>query len=155
MRALTFCSSNATTATSTTSTASATTATFTAATPTYMPLSDCPASNNTNYTSEYSSGQSDSTPDNAGLTFTKYCGLSSPLSLNGASKIAEAFVYSFSDCIEICAGYNFWNSGSNCTFAVYQPNAARPGNCVLGADDKIKLTDLSIENGTDVALLDS
>lgn len=133
-----------------------TTSTFSAATPTYTALSDCPASNDTFYSSTYAQGSSGTVPEGAGLNFTKYCDLSSPLSgQSGASKIAEAFVYSFSDCIEVCAGYNFWNAGDNCTVAVYQPGASRPGNCWVGTTQKlVTLDSLSVAKGTDVALLE-
>lgn len=136
--------------TSSITTASSTTSTFSAPTPTYTPLSDCPNSNDTGYTSSYARSSSST---NTGLDFTKYCDLAGPLSRSSASRISEAFVYSFSDCIEICAGYNFYNAGSNCTAAVYQPSAARPGNCWVGHVDGVSASSLSTLKGTDVALL--
>ncbi|KAF2172095.1 hypothetical protein M409DRAFT_17337 [Zasmidium cellare ATCC 36951] len=129
------------------------TSTFSAATPTYTPLSDCPDSNNTAYTSSFSKGSSGDTRKNAGLHFTKYCDLSNPLSTDGAQRIAEAFVYSFSDCVEVCAGYNFWNDGSNCTVAVYQSGGGRPGNCWVGNAGDIQASSLNETQGTDVAIL--
>lgn len=127
------------------------TSTFSAATPTYTPLSDCPDSNNTAYTSSFA--QESSSNKRSGLHFTKYCDLSNPLSEGGAQRISEAFVYSFSDCIEVCAGYNFWNGGSNCTVAVYQSGGSRPGNCWVGHASDVKASSLNETQGTDVALL--
>ncbi|KAK4545595.1 hypothetical protein LTR36_002945 [Oleoguttula mirabilis] len=144
------------TAASSTSSATSTTSTFAAATPTYTPLSDCPASNDTGYTSSYaqlSSTTSTSTSTTAGLTFTKYCAFAGPLSQSGAARITEAYVYSFSDCIEVCAGYNYYNAGSNCTVAVYEPAGDRPANCWVGQLDGVLVSALKAENGTDVALL--
>jgi len=129
------------------------TSTFSAATPTYTPLSDCPASNNTSYTSTYASGASGTVPSTAGLTFTKYCDRAGPAS---ADHIAAAFVYSFSDCVEVCAGLNFRSAGRNCTVAVYQADGKRPGNCWVGgtqAQQPVDLASLGAATGTDVALL--
>ena len=130
-----------------------TTSTFSAAVPTYTPLNDCPASDNTGYTSSFAQGSSGDVPDHAGLQFTKHCDLSNPLSANGSKRIAEAFVYSFSDCVEVCAGYNFWNDGSNCTVAVYQPSGGRPGNCWVGNAGHVQATELKVTQGTEVAIL--
>jgi len=69
--------------------------------------------------------------------------------------ISEAFVYSFSDCIEACASYNFWGENSNCTVAVYTPSASRPGNCWVGSASDVTIASLSVKKGTDVALLES
>ncbi|KAK5130296.1 hypothetical protein LTR08_002219 [Meristemomyces frigidus] len=139
--------------TSTTSEAPSTTSTFAAPTPTYTPISDCPASNDTGYTSSYTQ-QSSSSSSDAGLKFTKYCDMAGPLSRTGASRIAEAFVYSFSDCIEVCAGYNYLNTGgSNCTVAVYQPSGSRPGNCWVGHVGDVAFGSLDALEGTDVALV--
>lgn len=137
-------------ATATRTTASAT-STFVAATPTYKPLSDCPASNDTDYTSQYASNSI--VPPNVGLDFTKYCDLENPLGKTDGQNITQAFVYSFSDCVEVCAGYNFLNSGSNCTVAIYQPAAARPANCWVGNVGEIQPSTLNSTNGTNVAIL--
>lgn len=152
------CSTNGTNSQSTYPSASTTsgpssTSTFSAATPTYTPLSDCPDSNNTDYTSSFAQESSSNNHKSSGLQFTKYCDLSNPLSEDGAQRIAEAFVYSFSDCIEVCAGYNFWNSGSNCTVAVYQSGGGRPGNCWVGHAGDVKASSLNETQGTDVAIL--
>jgi hypothetical protein len=92
-------------------------------------------------------------PDGAGLNFTVYCDYTNPLARLG-EKIASAYTYSLGDCIEVCAGYNFWNAGSNCTVAAYQPAGDRPGNCWIGTAD-VTLSDLKTLQGTDVALLDA
>lgn len=137
-----------------TTNAPASSSTFTAATPTYKPLSDCPQSNDTTYTSDFAQGNSGDVPAGAGLTFTKYCDFASPLiTQTGAKRIAEAFVYSFSDCIEVCAGANFWNANANCTVAVYQPEGTRPGNCWVGNAASVELHELDKQDGTDVAML--
>ena len=153
-----------------------TSATFSAPTPTYAPLSDCPASNATTYTSAYAKGDS-----GRGFTFTKYCDYANPLSRRNAgggsgsaTRLAQAFVYSFSDCIDLCAGLNY-NAGSssssssstsdppgvNCSVAVYMLNEGRPYNCAVGhttadlaTDPDTALAALGDEPGTDVAFLD-
>lgn len=135
-------------------TAPSTTSTFIAATPTYVALSDCPQSNDTTYSSSFADGSSGDVPPEAGLFFTKYCDFASPLTTQtGAKRIAEVFVYSFSDCIEACAGSNFWNANANCTVAVYQPAGTRPGNCWVGNAENVKVDDLEKQDGTDVAML--
>lgn len=133
-----------------TSPASSATATYSAATPTYTPLSSC--SDDTAYSSSFASRTSSS---NAGLNFTAYCNLANPLMASGAVNISEAYVYSFSDCMEVCAGYNYWNDGRNCTAAVYQPGASRPGNCWVGHVQGVSADILGSQAGVDVALLDS
>ncbi|WPG97584.1 Hypothetical protein R9X50_00036200 [Acrodontium crateriforme] len=142
-----------TSASSSTSHPSSTT-TFVAATPTYTPMSDCPASNDTSYTSSYAQS-SGSVPAGTGLNFTKYCDISSPLADSSATRVAEAYVYSFSDCVEICAGYNFLNADSNCTVAVYKAKGTRPSNCWIGSSNNNDVSALENQNGTDVALLES
>ncbi|CAK4033465.1 hypothetical protein AC578_4603 [Lecanosticta acicola] len=140
-------SSNSPTATTS---GSASSSTFTAATPTYEPLSDCPESNNTAYTSSYALRSS---ATNAKTTFTKYCDLSNPLILHGSATLAEAFVYSFSDCVELCAGYNYLHNDGNCTAAVYRPTGSRPANCWVGSTGSVTASSLNFTSGTDVALL--
>ncbi|CZT20602.1 uncharacterized protein RCC_06460 [Ramularia collo-cygni] len=126
------------------------TATFTAATPTYTPLSDCPESNDTGYTSSFD--KLTDQPD-AGLKFTKLCDLASPIS--DSQRIAEAYVYSFSDCVEVCASYNYWSNSRNCTVAVYLPDGKRPGNCWTGQVNDVQASSLNSTIGTNVALLDA
>lgn len=101
-----------------------------------MPLSDCPSSNGTTYTSSSTSSSSGDTTDQ---TFTKYCDIASPLSdaaLN-VQNITQAFVYSFDDCIGICAEYNANspNATNNCTIAVYDPSAGNKSvaDCWVGS----------------------
>lgn len=99
--------------------------------------------------SDSSKAQSD-----AGLNFTKYCDVDSPLSNTGAKTLSEAFVYSFSDCVEVCASLNFYAGDGNCSVAVYQPNADRPGNCWVGSANTT-FSQLGAKTGIDVALLSS
>lgn len=143
--------SAAATATTESGTTVAATSTFAAPTPTFQPLNDCPESNGTMYTSEYA--QKESTSDDAGLVFIKNCDLQNPLSINNGKEIAQAFVYSFSDCVEICAGYNNLNSADNCTVAVYEPSAHRPVNCWVGDAGDLQVSTLNITEGTNVAIL--
>ncbi|KAK3075980.1 hypothetical protein LTR53_000157 [Teratosphaeriaceae sp. CCFEE 6253] len=138
--------------TATATAASRTVSAFSAPTPTYSPLSDC--SNGTSYSSSYANGSAGTVPANAGLNFTVYCDLTNPLSQTGASKIAEAYTYSLSDCMEVCAGYNFWSGSSNCTIAAYQPGGSRPGNCWVGYADGVTVSSLKADQGMDVALLE-
>jgi len=130
--------------TSTGSPASATsasaTAAYSAAAPTYAPESDC-TQNDSIYTTSHSTN------------FTMYCNLANPLSPNSATKIAEAYVYTFSDCVELCSGYNDLNGDSNCTVAVYQPSNSRPSNCIIGSTTPLSASSLKIDQGTDVAIL--
>lgn len=142
--------SNGTFASATAASASAT-STFVAPVPTYTPLSDCPGSNDTGYTSSFDTSTNSHT--GAGLKFTKYCSLSSPIS--DSSRIAEAFVYSFSDCVEVCASYNYWSNTTDCSVAVYLPDGERPGNCWTGNVNDVQASSLNTTEGTDVALLDT
>ncbi|KAK0846259.1 hypothetical protein LTS02_014967 [Friedmanniomyces endolithicus] len=138
-------------ATSPTSTPTPTTSAFSAPTPTYTPLSTC--QNHTSYSSLYALGSLGPVPATARLNYTLYCNLTNPLDQPSANKIAQAYTYSFSDCIEVCAGYNFWNAGSNCTVAAYQPTGRRPGNCWVGFADAVAVGSLAADPGMDVALL--
>ena len=121
--------------------------------PTYTPLDACPDANNTVYTSSQADRTSDST---AGLTFTRYCDVASPLDGNTkASTLSEAFVYSFDDCIELCASLNYWANEANCTVAVYDVKGSRPGNCWVGKSEGVEgVGDLEEkDNGVAVAVL--
>ncbi|KAK1821916.1 hypothetical protein LTR12_003612 [Friedmanniomyces endolithicus] len=138
-------------ATSPSPTATPTISVFSAPTPTYTPLSTC--QNHTSYSSLYALGSLGPVPATARLNYTLYCNLTNPLTQPGAIKIAQAYTYSFSDCIEVCAGYNFWNAGSNCTVAAYQPTGSRPGNCWVGFADAVSVGSLAADPGMDVALL--
>jgi hypothetical protein len=68
--------------------------------------------------------------------------------------MSEAFVYSFSDCIEACASLNFWSGNASCSVAVYQPDGSRPGNCWVGSAS-VNASSLAAKNGTDVAFLNA
>jgi len=129
------------------------------------PTSNCPTSNHTIYTSLYTSDLNVSavtSEDLLSLTFTKYCSLSSPLDAPGyaTTTLTAAYVYTFNDCIELCAAYNFWANNTVCGYATYQAQAARPGNCWVGWTN-LTSAELDVEDsqlllpitGTDVALL--
>lgn len=141
-------------ATSTASASPTAASAFIAPTPTYSPLSDCPQSNNTLYSSSLASNDSNNAQTSPGLNFTKYCDVDSPLSNSGAKTLSEAFVYSFSDCVEVCASLNFYAGDKNCSVAVYQVDGNRPGNCWVGTAETT-FAQLEAKTGTDVALLSS
>ncbi|KJX94502.1 hypothetical protein TI39_contig4185g00005 [Zymoseptoria brevis] len=141
------------------STASAS-STYNAPIPTYEPLSDCPDSDNTLYTSSFAhisdtstlTTSSNTSHASAGLSFTKHCALSNPIT--DTAKLTSAFVYSFSDCVEVCAAYNYWADSSECSVAVYQSNATRPANCWIGKIPELKAGSLKPKDGIDVATLE-
>ncbi|KAK6435475.1 hypothetical protein LTR95_008335 [Oleoguttula sp. CCFEE 5521] len=144
--------SNATSTTAASPTSA--TPTFTAAIPTYTPLSDCPDSNNTTYTSAHYNTVA-STPNSTPplyLTFTKHCALASPLSASGSTTLSDAFVYSFSDCVELCASFNVVSQKADCSVAVYRPGGNRPGNCWVGKAS-FDIGSLAADEGTDVAVV--
>ena len=99
--------------------------------------SDCPGSNNTEYTSEiFASGANGPVPSGAAnyLTFQKRCGATIPVYQN----IAETHVYSFDSCIDLCAGYNFWNSQDpTCTGCTYDYK----GTCWIKWGESLGLVD--------------
>jgi hypothetical protein len=98
--------------------------------------------------------QSDSTSNTTGLDFTRYCDFESPLDgVTSASTLSEAFVYSFDDCIEVCASLNYWASDKNCTVAVYDVKGSRPGNCWVGRSEGVSIADLREKDGMAVAIL--
>ncbi|KAM0716907.1 hypothetical protein Q7P37_006759 [Cladosporium fusiforme] len=133
---------------------SATPSTYSAPLPTYTPLSSCPDANNTLYTSTFAKADTNAANTSTGLTFTTYCDVESPLtSVLTASTLSEAFVYSFKDCMDLCASVNYWFHSSNCSVAVYDPKASRPGNCWVGEADGVKFSELRAKNGMEVALL--
>lgn len=107
---------------------------------------------NTTYTSSYAS--SDASPPVSGLTFTMRCDTQSPLASSDGTQTAAAFVYSFADCVEVCAGVNWQNAAIDCTVAVYQPAGERPANCWIGTSSSGgNASSLKVEDGTEVALL--
>ena len=126
--------------------------------PTYTPLDACPDANNTLYTSSQADRASDSKAEKtAGLTFTRYCDVASPLDGNGnakASMLSEAFVYSLDDCIELCASLNYWAGEAKCTVAAYDVKGSRPGNCWVGSAEGVAgVGDLEEKEGVAVALV--
>jgi hypothetical protein len=127
------------------------------AVPTYQPLDSCPDANNTSYTSTYAETHEISDSANtANLTFTLHCDLESPItSSSGAATLSEAFVYSFDDCIELCASLNFWAGNANCSFAAYDVKGSRPGNCWVGKKDGLTVGDLKEKDGIAVAILET
>lgn len=86
------------------------------------------------------------------LNFTRYCDVASPLSWNNT--LLSMFVYSFEDCIEACAGINFYKNNGDCQLAAFKVNGGRPLNCWLGSYNTT-YADLKAENGTGIALLRS
>lgn len=129
--------------------------------PTFTPLDACPDANNTLYTSSQADRASDSTAEKttAGLTFTRYCDVASPLDGNAnvkASTLSEAFVYSLDDCIELCASLNYWADEAKCTVAAYDAKGSRPGNCWVGRAEGVSgVGDLEEKDGVAVALVRS
>ncbi|KAK5111145.1 hypothetical protein LTR62_005344 [Meristemomyces frigidus] len=144
---------NTTTTPSSTTPTTPTRPIFSAPTPTFSPLSTC--TDNTTYTSLYTLGAAaDTLPANAGLNFTLYCNLTNPLTRATSTTLAAAFSYSLSDCIEICAGYNYFGNSGNCTVAAYQPTGGRPSNCWLGyTAPGLQVGSLKEVDGMDVAIL--
>lgn len=124
---------------------------YAAPTPTFSPIADCPQSNNTLYTSSFASGSSGTVPTHAGLNYTRYCNVANPIT--STNTLSTAFVYSFEDCIEVCAALNFYAAGDNCSVAAYQPTASRPSNCWVGSQHTT-FGNLTASQGVDVALLD-
>jgi hypothetical protein len=43
--------------------------------------------------------------------------------------IASGYFYTFEDCIELCAGLNFWFGDRRCLGVTYQAIGHRPVNC--------------------------
>ncbi|KAG4439363.1 hypothetical protein IFR05_005175 [Cadophora sp. M221] len=112
-------SSTAQTSTTSTSTSSATPS------PTTFPAPSKDCQNGTTYNSLFQTGENGSVPPGAGLTFTRLCGQNADI-----NNIGSAFVYSLDDCIEICAGINFWPGNRRCTSVIYRPEGkGKPVNC--------------------------
>lgn len=78
-----------------------------------------------------------------------YCNLTPP---QPSTRIAGAFVYSLSDCADICASYNFSNNSTSCGIAFYQPLARRPSNCWI-AQTQMLIGSLEAKQGTEVGIL--
>ncbi|KAH0370551.1 hypothetical protein KCU65_g2580, partial [Aureobasidium melanogenum] len=135
--------------------ATATTASTTAlSTPTFIPLSACPSANNTLYTSSPSNSSLIPSADNTttvNLTYTRYCDANTPTDFK---PLTSGFVYTFDDCIELCATYNAYASGApSCNVAVYDVQQARPVNCVVGSAQNASVESLGVDGGLAVALL--
>jgi len=94
----------------------------------FVPTRDCTGpANGTKYTSLYTSGTSGQVYPSQGLHFTKLCSTDQRSNVNN---IAEAWVYTFEDCIELCASINFWSNSSICIGVAYKGDGLeRPGNC--------------------------
>ncbi|CZT02544.1 hypothetical protein WAI453_002083 [Rhynchosporium graminicola] len=112
--------SSSSTSTSTSTTTFSSTPTITA-----FPAPSDACQNGTTYNSLFKTGENGIPSAGTGLTFTRLCGRGAVL-----TNIGSAFVYSLEDCIEICAGINFWPRNRNCTSVVYRPvGKGRPVNC--------------------------
>ncbi|KAG9661693.1 hypothetical protein KCU95_g1828, partial [Aureobasidium melanogenum] len=135
-------------------TISATASSTALSTPTFIPLSACPSANNTLYTSNPSTNSSLIPSDNAttvDLTYTRYCDANKPTNFK---PLTSGFVYTFDDCIELCATYNVYAGGSpSCNVAVYDVQQARPVNCVVGSAQNASADSLGVDGGLAVALL--
>ncbi|GAB7358301.1 hypothetical protein MBLNU230_g2375t1 [Neophaeotheca triangularis] len=136
--------------TSPTPTPTTATRTFSPQTPTYTPLTNCPRANNTLYAPTLGNS-----PD-----FSLHCDLASPLrELDDTRTLTRAFVYSFTDCIDLCAGFNVGRNGdAECGIAVYRPEEERPSNCWVGrkggeGEGVVEIGRLGTEEGTEVAVL--
>ncbi|KAG9999467.1 hypothetical protein KCU78_g15891, partial [Aureobasidium melanogenum] len=144
------------TATSLKSATSTTASTTALSTPTFVPLSACPTANNTLYTSSVSNNSSlvpssDNTTAPVELTYTRYCDAKPPVDFK---PLTSGFVYTFDDCIELCATYNAYASGpTSCNVAVYDVQQARPINCVVGSAQNASVESLGVDGGLAVALL--
>jgi hypothetical protein len=114
-------SSKSTTAT-TPSSSSSTTSQSSIPIPTVSPTSDC--SNGSTYQSIFQNGFSGPVLSSAGLTFTKLCSTE-----QDGFPLASAYVYTFEDCIEVCAGLNFFNGDRQCLGVSYEATGIRPANC--------------------------
>ena len=68
-------------------------------------------------------------------------------------QITRAYVYSFSDCIELCASNNLLNSNTECNVVIYTPDDPRPSNCWVGGAQDINASSLTELDGSDVAIL--
>ncbi|KAH0284599.1 hypothetical protein KCU62_g8215, partial [Aureobasidium sp. EXF-3399] len=128
-------------------------------TPTFVPLSACPSANNTIFVSTISNTSSlvgsvaNSTTTPAGSAYTRYCDTNTP---SDFKPLSSGFVYTFDDCIEMCATYSMYSTGSGsttCNVAVYDVEQARPVNCVVGSTQNAATDGLGLGGGLAVALL--
>ncbi|KAI4747626.1 hypothetical protein E4T50_02048 [Aureobasidium sp. EXF-12298] len=128
-------------------------------TPTFVPLSACPMANNTIFISTVSNTSSligsatNSTAPIAGPTYTRYCDANTPADFK---PLTSGFVYTFDDCIEMCATYNTYSTSAGsatCNVAVYDVEQARPVNCMVGSTQNAATAGLGIDGGLAIALL--
>jgi len=65
-------------------------------------------------------------------------------------------VYTFDDCIEMCAAYNVYSGGSTtCEMAVYDVKGSRPVNCIVGSAQTAAAENIGIDGSLAIALLKS
>ncbi|KAI4722585.1 hypothetical protein E4T48_01082 [Aureobasidium sp. EXF-10727] len=144
-----------TSATSATTTIPSTTA---LSTPTFTPLSACPSANNTLFistisnTSSLVSATNNTTTTPIDLTYTRYCDANTPADFK---PLTSGFVYTFDDCIDLCAAYNVYagDSSTSCNVAAYDVKQARPVNCVVGNTQHANAQSVGINGGLAVGLL--
>ncbi|KAK6003012.1 hypothetical protein QM012_000857 [Aureobasidium pullulans] len=138
--------------------ASTTASTTALATPTFIPLSACPTANNTLYTSSSSTNSSlvpstNNTTTPVALTYTRYCDANTP---SDFKPLTSGFVYTFDDCIELCATSNTYaDDSTSCNVAIYDIKQTRPFNCVVGSAQNATAESLGVDGGLAVALLQS
>jgi hypothetical protein len=90
------------------------------------------------------------------VSFTRYCEANTPADFK---PLSSGFVYTFDDCIELCAAYNVYATGAaaaaatTCNVAIYDVEQARPVNCVVGSTLAAAANGLGIDGGLAVALL--
>jgi len=109
---------------------------------TFVPSSDC--KNGTTYNSLYQKNPNDATRV-ADLTFTMVCS-----AWMWEFNVATAFVYTFEDCIELCAGINFQFAARPCVGVSYDIQTSRPANCWAH-----NASTLTFAPGNDAAILAS
>ncbi|CAD0027353.1 unnamed protein product [Aureobasidium pullulans] len=130
----------------------------TLSTPTFVPLSACPSANNTLFVSAISNSSSltssaDNTTSTVDLTFTRYCDANTPATFK---PLTSGFVYTFDDCIEMCAAYNVYSGGSTtCGMAVYDVKGSRPVNCIVGSAQTAAAENIGVDGSLAIALLKS
>jgi hypothetical protein len=86
------------------------------------------------------------------LVYTRYCDVHTPTDFK---TLSSGFVYTFEDCIELCAGYSGYTpggDGKSCNVAVYDVQQVRPVNCVVGSMG-VAAEGLGVGGGLAVALL--
>jgi hypothetical protein len=128
-------------------------------TPTFVPLSACPTANNTIFTSTVSNTSSligsatNNTAPVGGSAYTRYCDVNTPADFK---PLTSGFVYTFDDCIEMCATFNVYSTSSaptTCNVAIYDVEQARPVNCVVGSTQVAATQGLGVDGGLAIALL--